>query len=214
MSTQIEKRMVADSNYEVRHSIRVGYKEILLAEDMLDDHGNFYLVSTYRSRGFSMTYTDNFVSDNYLEAMQDFIGRVGTELEIIRAEQATRDFQAELFNVEHCYPYSYKDNIVDKVISLKAESLRPECRRGDEQLVLVTGGLGAQGGVRGRGVNCLHLHTGEQEIYARSDVLGVVKEPPDWAKELLATIAPEWKPPAKERKSLKYRDRNPDGDAR
>jgi len=48
--------------------------------------------------------------------------------------------------------------------------------------------FGANANARGSAVFCYHLNNGKHTRFERHEVLGVVKELPDWAKERLAAV--------------------------
>jgi len=64
---------------------------------------------------------------------------------------------------------------------------------------LVIGGFGAHANSRGSAVYCTHLNNGEHTRFERYQVLGVVKELPDWAKNNLARLQAEKDKPAEEK---------------
>lgn len=193
-----ETRMISNTGYEVRHSMRIGGKEILLAENAKAEDGMNYLISNYREHGILGEYYQVIKCDDYLEAVQDFAGRINAEAEAIRAEQNALNLPSELFTAEHCYPHSREESIVGKIVAIKAGVFSPEYRRGYMQLIYVTGGHGANAGAMGSAVYCYQLNTGEHTRFERYDVLGEVKPEcmPDWAKESLARIKSEIEKPA------------------
>ncbi|MCL2695833.1 MAG: hypothetical protein FWE69_05860, partial [Clostridiales bacterium] len=154
--------------------MRIGDKATLLAEDMKAENGQIYLLCNYKERGIILEYAQAVTSNDYLEIAQEFAGRISNEAETIRAEQVALNLPAELFTAEHCYPHSYDENLEGKVITIKAEIFNPEYRRGDNQLVLVTGGFGAHANSRGSAVFCTHLNNGEHTRFERHQVLGVI----------------------------------------
>lgn len=191
MNESKEKRMIADSGYEVKHAIHLGDKELLVAENMKDAGGNFYLVANYTENGLIAEYSNCQVSSDYLEIMQEFTKRLDGQIDKIRAGIGKSDFQAELITAEQCHQHDYGESIVGKVVAIKAEALRPEYRRGDVQLVLVSGGNGAKANPMGNGVYCYHLNNDEHTRFERYDVLGEIMVLPDWAKERLSVIKAE-----------------------
>ena len=199
MSENTEKRMVADTGYEVRQSMQIGGKEILLAENRNAEDGQFYLVCSYREDGIIAEYSQAVTGDDYLEAVQEFTGRINNEAEAIRAEQAAYGLSADLFTAEHCHPHDYGENITGKVVAIRANVFSSEYRRGDYQLVWVTGGNGAQANARGSAVFCVHLNSGEHTRFERREVLGVVKELPGWAQERLASLRVDLEKPTEEK---------------
>ncbi len=198
MSEQKEKRMVADTGYEVKQSMRIGGKEILLAENMKAEDGQCYLVATYREQGIMAEYANAVSGDDYLEAMQEFCGRIASEAQAVRAEQDKLNVPpTPIITKDQCHPHDYGQDLVDKVVAIKAEILSPEYRCGNVQLVYVTGGNGAHGGARGNAVFCHHLNNGEHTRFERRDVLGVVRSEslPHWAKENLAKLRSDMEKP-------------------
>jgi len=188
MSEQKEKRMVSDSGYEVRQSIHIGRKEILLAENPNAEDGQYWLVGDYRENGLIVEYSMCETSNDYLEAVQEYSGRITSTVEAIRAEHDARGLPADIITAEQCKPHDYADDLNGKVVAIKASVFSPEYRRGDYQLVLVDGGNGAMPNLRGNAVYCIYLSTGEKTRFERYDVLGVVKDLPDWAQKRLAEI--------------------------
>lgn len=186
-----EKRMVADTGYEVRQSIHIGDKEILVADNMNAADGNYYLVADYKSHGLIAEYSRCATSADYLEIMGEFTARVNAQIEAVRAEIAEADYQAAPISAADCIPHDYGQDLNGKVVAIKADVLRPEYRRADRQLVLVDGGFGASGNSRGSAVFCYYLHDGHHTRFERRDVLGEPGKLPDWAKERLVAIKAE-----------------------
>jgi hypothetical protein len=184
MNSEQEKNMVSDTGYEVKQNIHIGDKAVLYAEDMNNENGMYYLVSYYSENGIFCSYENAVVFDDYLEAMQAFTERVSEQIEKVRNEIAEINLPADIFTAEHCVPHSYSQDIVGKIVAMKAGIFRREYRRGDNQLVLVESGNGARANARGNAVYCYKLNTGEFTRFERYDVLGEVKPEciPDWAK--------------------------------
>jgi hypothetical protein len=188
MNEQQEKGMISDSGYAVLLSERVGGKELLLAENPQAEEPKRYMIATYEQRAFWGQYSDGVVGDNYNEMAQEFEKRVNTAREEIESELDKRGLPVELFTAEHCVPHNYGQDLKGKVVAIKAESLSPVYRRGSEQLVYVMGGFGANPNARGTAVFCIQLSDGEQTRFNRNDVLGIVKELPDWVKARLTAV--------------------------
>jgi len=185
--------MIGDTGYEVKQSFHLNGKDILLAENKNAEDGQIYLVCNYREQGIIAEYYQAVSGNDYLEAVQEFTGRIDSEAEVVRAEQSALNLPSKIFTAEHCYPHSYKDSIVGVVVAIKVEVFSPEYKRGDNQLVYVTGGNGANANTNGRAVYCYHLNTGEHTRFERHNVLGQVKSEciPDWAKKGLTKILEE-----------------------
>ncbi len=196
-------RMVSDTAYEVKHGIHVGDKEILFAVDEKAENGMCYFVGNYTCNDLIGQYSDCMVSDDFLEAMQEFTERVSKQIEMMRNEISQSKMPHELFTAEHCYPNDYSQSIEGKIVAIKAAVFRPEYCRGDVQLVLVTGGNGARANPHGNAVFCNHLHDGKRTRFERYEVLGEVRAEclPPWAKEKSAAIQ------AEKSGAEKYRDK-------
>ena len=105
---------------------------------------------------------------------------------------------------ESCAPVSYKDSIENKVVVVKGSILRPEFRHANHQLMLCTGGFGAQANARGRTCYCISLYYGRKTSFYRTDFLGVMDEKklPEWAQkglEKAKEMHAQEKKPTKER---------------
>lgn len=189
----MDKRFISDTGYAVARSEWVGGKKFLLAENPQADTAERYMVATYEQKAFLGQYSDCVVGDEYDDAAQEFEKRVNTAREEIESELNERGLPVDLFTAEHCIPHSYEQDINKKVVAIKAECLAPEYRRGSEQLMYVTGGFGASRNSRGTAVFCVQLSDGKKARYERYQVLGIVKDLPDWAKQRLDAVKKEIK---------------------
>lgn len=187
-----EKRMV--DTYEVKHAICMGEKEILFLVDGKSDDSPFLVCNCTWDNPLGVErYSEGVVSADYLEMMTEFTSRVTAQIEAVKAESAKISVPLEPFVLEHCVSDDTGESIEDKVAVIRQESLRPEYRTADKQLVLVTGGFGAQGKARGRAVYTVNLYSGKESRWNRADILGIVKPEcmPDWARQRLRQIEAE-----------------------
>ena len=165
LEAEQRRRMVGDTGYEVKHAAHVGEKEIVFAEDKSAENGMCWFVGDYTSNDLLGQYADCQVSNDYLEALGEFTGRVNTQIEAMRSEIDRSKTSCEVFTAEHCYPHDYSKSIDGKIVAIKAGILRPEYRRGEVQIVLVSGGSGARANPNGRTVFCEHLNGRDNNIY-------------------------------------------------
>jgi hypothetical protein len=193
VSEQKERRMIGDTGYAVQRSEWVGGKEFLLAVNPQMNQEVRYMVATYEQKSILGQYSNCQVSDDYDEAAQELEIRVNTAREDIEAELNERGLPHELFTAEHCVPHDYGLDLLKNVVAIKSDCLAPEYRRGSEQLMYITGGFGASPNSRGTAVFCVQLSDGKKARYERYQVLGIVKELPDWAKERLEAVKKEIK---------------------
>jgi hypothetical protein len=191
MNENTEKRMVANTGYEVTHSMSIGGREILIAENMNDPVGCYFMKAEYADNGIYGQYERLCSSSDYCAVVNEFIGSISRQLEAIRAENMRVDFQSKHITAAECFPNDYREDITGEIVALKLTALSPEYRRGDEQLVFVTHGNGAKANPRGTGVFCYHLRDGKQAYYERHHVQGRIKEAPVWAVVQLDAIQVE-----------------------
>lgn len=185
-----EKRMAG--SYEILHAIHVGDKEVLFGEDAASTDMRYMVCFCNRNNPLGMEdFTDAEGSGDFLEIMTEFSDRVRSQLAAVKAERDKVMVPLEPFIREQCTPISGDTEIENKVAVIKPESLRPEYRMQDKQLVLVTDGFGARGNARGRAVYTINLYSGKNSRWNREDILGTLtpEQMPAWAKEKLAQIA-------------------------
>jgi len=183
MSENNDKRMIADTGYEVKYAIHIGSREVLIAENMADPDGQFYMKAEYSGYEIIGQYDRIVCSSNYLAIMDRFVESVTRQIAEIRNDIECADFQASPITAEQCYPNDNGVDITGEIVAIKASALRPEYRRGDAQLVFVTHGGGARANPRSNSVFCYHINDGQQARFERHQVLGRVKEIPKWARD-------------------------------
>jgi hypothetical protein len=191
LEAEQSRRMVADTGYEVKQSIRIGNREILMAENLKVEDGNFYMKAEYTQNGLIGEYSQVGVDSDYLEIMWEFAKSLYGQIEKVASEIGKAAYQSGPITAKECHPNDYGQSIVGKVVAIKAETLRPEYRRGDMQLVLVDGGNGANANAHGNAVFCTHLNDGSRTRFERYDVQGEMKELPAWAAARLDAISAE-----------------------
>lgn len=180
-----EKRMVG--TYEIKLAIHIGDKEIVYGEDTKPKSSTPYMVATHTINELFEQYDNAEGSKDYLEIMYKFISRVENQIDMLKEARQQVDVFMEPITDELCYPNDPEKSIENKVVALKASSLRPEYRSADYQMVMAICGFGTQGKSRGRAVFTKNLYYGFEERWNREDIQGVVKEEllPEWTKEKL-----------------------------
>ena len=180
-----EKRMVGD--YTVINSMYIGHREIILGENPKAASGEKYVCCYAERVMFYEQYLEAQVSDDFAEIVKLYGERVTQAADEIMKE--TEKVTSEIgmndeITAKHCKPISHDDAIEDKVIVIRGNVLRPEFRHASHQLMLCTGGFGAQKNARGRTCYCISLYSGKQTSFYRGDVLGVMDKRalPEWAK--------------------------------
>lgn len=178
-----EKRKIGE--YTVLSAVDVGEKEIILASNEQSTDGEKYLCGFVERNDLFELCSECMVSDDYIEIVHLFGSRVANEAELFREQVEKLDIPVAVITEADCIPDHYTKDINGKIIAIDPKVLKPEFRRTDRQLYLVTGGFDASANSRGSAVFCTNLHTGESTRYERMDIMGEVKPEcmPDWAKE-------------------------------
>lgn len=179
-----EKRMA--DNYEITQAIRIGRVEIVYGVN--EENECPYFCALYKRHDILGEYSDCVVSDDYSKIIALFASRIQEQGELLQKEREAVTVPTEVITIEQCIPDDYTKNIRGKVIVIRPELLQPEYRAADCQLWLCRGGFGANANSRGSGCYCVNLYSGEEGRWERRDVLGEMKELPDWVKERLAEI--------------------------
>ena len=200
-----ETRKIGD--YSVKYSIYIGHKDIALGENPGADKDERYMCCFVETNAIFERYSGVLVSDDFAEIAKVFGQRVADAAEEIIRENERADkglgMNAEL-TIDRCKSISYEDSIENKVVVVKGSILRPEFRHANHQLMLCTGGFGAQANARGRTCYCISLYDGRKTAFYRTDFLGVMgeKELPKWAQKGLEKAKEIH---AQEKKSVKER---------
>ena len=105
--------------------------------------------------------------------------------------QAMEEYRAlGLFGNEHCTLGMYDENVTDRVLVMKPETLKESCWSQENQLWLAVGGFGCDPKAGGRAIYATCLSDGERTRWNREDFLGVLDEQymPEWARRKLEDI--------------------------
>lgn len=185
--SETEKRMAG--TYEIINSVHIGSKEIVIGVDKDNtENGKYYCGNCERCEILEL-FTDGVTSDSYPAIVGEFARRISAEakdiMNIINEEKAIVGDDRQLTIDDCSYPVSSEDNIINKVVIIDGDIMRPEYQRASHQLVLVTGGNGAYANARGRKVFTKNLLNGQDNTFCRQDVVGIVDVEmlPKWAKD-------------------------------
>ena len=184
-----EKRMV--ETFEVKHAIHIGDKEVLFCVDKNNTETSYMVCNCTWDNPLNVDhFFDGMGSNDYIEVMTEFVGRVQAQLTQVTAERDSISVPNACFSPEQCILIDHNMNLENKIAVLRQSSLRPEYHSGDKQLVLITGGFGASPNPRGRAVFTVNLYSGKEARWNREDILGILKPEhiPQWAKERLSQL--------------------------
>lgn len=179
-----EKRMAG--SYKVLYNIHIGDREVLFGENQGSTNMRYMVCFCDWNNPLGIeNFTDAAGSNDYLEMMTEFSDRVRSQIEAVKAERDKITVPLEPFTLELCDQIKSDTELENTVAVIKPESLRPEYRTADKQLVYVTGGFGARGNSRGRAVYTTNLYSEKNSRWNRDDILGVLslEQMPEWAKK-------------------------------
>lgn len=93
--------------------------------------------------------------------------------------------QLNLFSGEHIVQSDEPQDYIGKLLVIRADVLKEECRTSENQLFLASGGFGCSPDSSGRKVFGQFLSDGEKTHFYRSDFLGIISEEyiPEWASQ-------------------------------
>ena len=190
------KRKIGD--YTVLTSFPIGKYEVALCEDPEAPREEVYLCGYVETNGVFECLTDCMVSDSYAEIATFYGERIAEKSEEVQKEieKIQREIGSDReIKAGSCLSISAGDKLEGKVIVVRGGILRPEYKRATSQLLLCTGGFGAQANARGRTCFATRLYDGVKTQCRRDDVLGVMPEDllPEWAKNALDPIRSEAK---------------------
>lgn len=187
MGGEREKRMAG--SYEITQAVRIGSKEVVFGVDETKEMP--YFCGFYTSNALFGAYEDCMVCDDYVEAVELFAESIRGQCAKIRSEREEVTVPGGKITAEMCLPLKGDSELREKVAAVRLESLRPEYRSLEHQLVYVYGGNGTRGGARGSACFCVTLYDGSRTRWERYDLQGEVRPEclPQWAKEKAAEIA-------------------------
>ena len=178
-----EKHMAGD--YEIKESVHIGGKDIIIGENLNDPDGNYYLVAYCERSDFFERFTDCLVSNNYAETAELFAQRVSKAAKMLCEERDKLPESAEVILTEKdCEPLE-RQNLKGKVIVIRPDVLYSERQNAARQLYIAIAGNGLSADNFGTGVYCTNLYSKRETRFERYDVLGIIEPEklPEWAKK-------------------------------
>ena len=194
LSEQVKPSMLESTDYEVKGSVWVGDREVIMAERPKYGEGDKFLCGLYETNGIMGRYSECMVSDDIMEIFALYTQRILDQMQKVReliSLPEGMDNSLILPDDPRVTADNYKESICDKVVVINHNAISPEYYAATSQLWLCTGGFGASASSRGRTCFCINLHNPErQEGFQRGDILGTMEPSklPNWAKVGLKSI--------------------------
>jgi len=185
-SDEPKKRNI--EGYEEKLNIEFAGKYVVLAENPIVEYP--YLVCNIKydnPLNFEERY-NGIITDNYIEAMREFVKRIDKLVESLETEQRESGLPFQtLTAAKYCIPNSNNDDYEGKLIIIKPDRLAPEYRSAEHQLVFCTGGNGARVESLGTKVYVKELYSEKECYYRRDQIAGLadLSKIPSWAIDKL-----------------------------
>ena len=192
-------------------AIRKSYKENSLASDcakkVIEEYGfdrvNWVLANTIQRAGTDGRYSEenqewakSFYIPNDWERFRDTFSLMSHPgLVNVFTDQARKEWDSlKLFTRNHVYDEGTAGiDYTGKIVAIRADVLKDECKSPDNQLLYATGGFGCKPDALGTKVYGRYLKDGARDCFRRGEILGVVKLNllPEWAQEKFAEFSVE-----------------------
>ena len=168
-----EKRMVG--SYEVIACQRIGGEEIIVGEDKNTAPSERYLCCYVEQNDIFERYSSALASDGYAEIFEIYGQRIASAakevIERIDKEKALIGDGELIFTADKCEPITEEVNLNGKIVVIDSDVFSPEYQLATHQLMLCTGGFGAQPNARGRSCFCTSLYDGHDTKFYRQDII-------------------------------------------
>ena len=194
-----EKKMAGD--YEIKQSVHIGGRDIVIGENLNDPDGNYYLVADCEIVAIFERYVDSVVSSDYAEIASIFADRVSEAAKMLCEERDKLPEGASvILTAKNCEPLG-SQNLKGKVIVIKPDVLYSERQNAACQLYMAAGGNGLRADAFGTAVYCTRIYDKYETRFERYDVLGTIEPEklPEWAKKGYEEIQKSTKRKEKER---------------
>ena len=180
-----EKRLIGE--YRVVNSMFIGSKEVALCENLKDPHGLYYMTCDVHNNDFYEFYNNVYKNEDYLMVVKNYADRIEGEIEKLVDSYIKEGVPKQLITADMCNTDVFGENLEDKILVVKASSLRAEYRTASNQIIRCTGGNGSRPGAIGNAIFNYRMLDGEQGRWERYDILGELKPEcyPEWLVDVL-----------------------------
>ena len=176
--------------YSVLQQISIGEKTIALCEDSEEStEAEKYYCCYLDANEILIIVSDAQKCSSYAQAVKMYGDRISeAAAEVLNEYELEAALIAETPDVQlteaNCRPITPEDCLVNRVVVIRGNRLRPEYRRPAYQLMLCTGGSGAVSNNMGRTCFGKSLITGSPLSFYRTELLGILEESqiPEWAR--------------------------------
>jgi hypothetical protein len=177
------------SGYTILQSVHLDDVELVLGENLDADFR--YIVGEYINNGIVEGISSCMVSNDYLEMMDLYAGRMRTQLDKTMANRTGfAPITSDMYE-----PIKSSDELKGKVVVVDMNKLYRECQTPENMIYFATNGFGTHPNSRGSAVYVENLYTREKSRFERQDVIGIMpkEQVPYWAKDNLNSIVKEFK---------------------
>lgn len=178
------------SPLEMLNEITIGDQAIVIGKIHGGEFDGSYMTSYRHHENAWFKYTNVKISRDYLTIMDAYSQYISAQTDKTNIQISAPFFEGvdlEPIYAEGCKLLSEDDDLIGKVVVIKADVLRPEYQHSTYQLRLCVGGFGARPHSRGSACFCKSLLTGKEGRFERDEILGTIERDklPLWAKQKL-----------------------------
>ena len=119
--------------------------------------------------------------------VKNYADRIEGEIEKLVDSYIKEGVPKQVITADMCNTDVFGEHLEDKILVVKASSLRAEYRTASNQIIRCTGGNGARPGAIGNAIFNYRMLDGEQSRWERYDILGELKTEcyPEWLVDVL-----------------------------
>lgn len=188
--TDNEQEKEVFEGYEIKSSVRIGSKRLVMGIHEDKHHEKPYFVGDVKQDEIFVRYS-GYVYKDYFEAVRTYIGNMENELKALenkRAEIGMDDVSC--LSPDDLISISWDEDLTGKIVAIDDKYLFDGCKDISRQLFYLDGGFGTQGGGRGRACYGWDVYTRQRDCIRRPQIIGIVPDDklPEFAKKTLEMI--------------------------
>ena len=188
--TDNEQEKEVFEGYEIKSSVRIGSKRLVMGIHEDKHHENPYFVGDVKQDEIFVRYS-GYVYKDYFEAVRTYIGNMGNELKALenkRAEIGMNDVSC--LSPDDLISISWDEDLTGKIVAIDDKYLFDGCKDISRQLFYLDGGFGTHGGGRGRACYGWDVYTRQRDCIRRPQIIGIVPDDklPEFARKTLEMI--------------------------
>lgn len=177
-------------SYCIMNSIDIGNKEVVIASNEKGSSDARFLVCDIERNSIEEHFKNAWGCDNLAEALQLYGQHICDAAKVLQEELSEALAIAganAMLQKKDVIPIRWESSLKGQIVVVAGDALKPEYRYATWQLMLCTGGFGANSKPSGTTCYCQRLYDGVCDRYSRRELIGTISRDalPEWAKEKL-----------------------------